>query len=328
MSRRLKISLFLIGFLPPLTFLAQDIHFSQFFRTPSTLNPALTGAFEGGYRVMGIYRTQWGSISKPFETVNLAGDAHNFMNVRNLGVGAQMYYDKAGDGNLGTFNFNIATAYGFHFGRLRRHYIASGIQLGLMSRQLDRNQLNFEQNSAFNDQNLNVNRSYFIVNGGVLYRYLPGPGNELSIGISWHNLNQPDVGFYENDELLHLRTNYHATYRFKISSKWSLEPGMLYRHQSTNNEWLAGLNGIYVIKNTSSDFTALHAGLWTRVEDAAYVFFGVDWQRMSIGLSYDLNTSDLSIVTQNRGGFEISLIYIFDRGLPKRNFYKSCPEYL
>jgi type IX secretion system PorP/SprF family membrane protein len=312
----------------PLILAAQDIHFSQFFRTPSTLNPALNGVFDGGYRVMGIYRTQWGSISKPFETINLAGDANSFMNVRNLGVGANMFYDRAGDGNLGTFNLNISASYSFHFGSLRNHSIAPGLQFGLMSRQLDRDQLKFEQNGAVNDQSLNANRSYFTLNGGFLYRYQPKRGNELKIGVSWHNINQPDVGFYNEDELLYVRTNYHATYRFEITTKWSLEPGMLYRHQSSNKEWLAGLNGIYILENSSMEYTALHAGVWTRVEDAAFIFLGVDWQKLSIGLSYDFNISGLSAVTQNRGGFEISVMYIFDRGLPKRKFYKTCPEYL
>ncbi|HQU60103.1 MAG TPA: type IX secretion system membrane protein PorP/SprF, partial [Saprospiraceae bacterium] len=37
---------------------AQDQHFSQFFASPLTLNPALTGTFDGKYRVAFIYRDQ------------------------------------------------------------------------------------------------------------------------------------------------------------------------------------------------------------------------------------------------------------------------------
>jgi len=35
---------------------AQDANFSQFFASPLTLNPALTGKFDGLYRVVGNYR--------------------------------------------------------------------------------------------------------------------------------------------------------------------------------------------------------------------------------------------------------------------------------
>ena len=37
---------------------AQDIHFSQYYASPLTLNPALTGKFNGHFRVSGIYRDQ------------------------------------------------------------------------------------------------------------------------------------------------------------------------------------------------------------------------------------------------------------------------------
>jgi hypothetical protein len=36
--------------------LAQDPNFSQFFASPLTLNPALTGKFDGSFRLAGNYR--------------------------------------------------------------------------------------------------------------------------------------------------------------------------------------------------------------------------------------------------------------------------------
>ena len=46
--------------------LAQDRHFSQFYSSPLTLNPALTGAFDGKYRVGTNYRDQWrGLLEQP-----------------------------------------------------------------------------------------------------------------------------------------------------------------------------------------------------------------------------------------------------------------------
>jgi hypothetical protein len=45
---------------------AQDSHFSQFFSSPLTLNPAFTGKFFGTYRVAGNYRNQWPTINNAF----------------------------------------------------------------------------------------------------------------------------------------------------------------------------------------------------------------------------------------------------------------------
>lgn len=58
-----------VGLLSVSTLKAQvDPHFSQYYMYPSWLNPALTGAFDGDYRVTGIYRSQWGNITNPFAT--------------------------------------------------------------------------------------------------------------------------------------------------------------------------------------------------------------------------------------------------------------------
>ena len=43
---------------------AQDIHNSLFNMSPLSLNPALTGAFEGTARIGGIYRAQDFGISE------------------------------------------------------------------------------------------------------------------------------------------------------------------------------------------------------------------------------------------------------------------------
>src|SRR5438552_6174149 len=72
-----------------------DPHFSQYYVYPSWLNPALTGAFDGNYRVSGIYRSQWGNISSPFQTTGVSAD---FTTEKNLNYGASLLHQKAGDG--------------------------------------------------------------------------------------------------------------------------------------------------------------------------------------------------------------------------------------
>ena len=47
---------------------SQDIHFSQFFETPLLRNPALAGIFNGDLRIQGVCRTQWNSVTTPYQT--------------------------------------------------------------------------------------------------------------------------------------------------------------------------------------------------------------------------------------------------------------------
>src|SRR3954467_9899258 len=80
--------------------MAQDVHFTQYFTSPLTLNPALTGLVSEDLRFAANYRTQWASVSTPYITGTVSydmavlkgklpeGDA--------LGIGFMGLYDKSG----------------------------------------------------------------------------------------------------------------------------------------------------------------------------------------------------------------------------------------
>ena len=53
---------------------AQDPHFSQFFASPLTLNPAFTGKFDGEWRLAANHRDQWPSIPKAYVTTSASFD--------------------------------------------------------------------------------------------------------------------------------------------------------------------------------------------------------------------------------------------------------------
>src|SRR5688572_7098340 len=53
---------------------AQDPHFSQFFASPLTLNPAFTGKFDGSWRLAANHRDQWPSIPKAYVTTSASFD--------------------------------------------------------------------------------------------------------------------------------------------------------------------------------------------------------------------------------------------------------------
>ena len=53
---------------------AQDPHFSQFYASPMTLNPALTGKIDGNFRLAANYRNQWPTINNAFTTATASFD--------------------------------------------------------------------------------------------------------------------------------------------------------------------------------------------------------------------------------------------------------------
>src|SRR5580765_1547389 len=100
MKRRLQI-LFILVILEKMVS-AQDPSFSQFFASPLTLNPALTGKFNGDLRVAGNYRNQWPTVNKAYVTSTLSIDLPIFQNVLRegdrWGVGVLAMTDKTANG--------------------------------------------------------------------------------------------------------------------------------------------------------------------------------------------------------------------------------------
>src|SRR6201992_3436683 len=94
---------------------AQDPGFSQFFASPLTLNPALTGKFNGVLRVAGNYRNQWPSINNAFITSTVSVDAPILTNKLPVndtwGIGIMGMTDKTASGILNDNYIGISTAY-------------------------------------------------------------------------------------------------------------------------------------------------------------------------------------------------------------------------
>ena len=81
---------------------AQDPNFSQFFASPLTLNPALTGKFDGSFRVAGNYRNQWPTINTAFRTATASFDIAILQNKLpyndQFGVGVMGFTDRSANG--------------------------------------------------------------------------------------------------------------------------------------------------------------------------------------------------------------------------------------
>src|SRR5215213_7076282 len=90
--------------LPLLKTQAQDPNFSQFFVSPLSLNPALTGKFNGTMRAAGNYRNQWPAFTRAFITSTLSVDfpilTSRLAETDTWGVGVMAMTDKTADGIL------------------------------------------------------------------------------------------------------------------------------------------------------------------------------------------------------------------------------------
>ncbi len=316
---------------------AQDIHFSQFMSSPMNINPALTGNFDGSYRFIGNGRRQWSSVTIPYQTFGISADANNFLRLKNFGTGISIYQDKTGDSHFSTLQFNISASYRIKLNKDSTHFITLGVQSGLTSRRIDYSNLTYDNqyNGFIYDPTIpstenfqNAGKVYPNLNPGINYRYILKPRTEVSLGFSVYNITKPKQSFYGNDFIvLDPRYNINIAGKIKLSEKFDLLPSALVMSQGTFREITFGTSLKYILKPTPNHYRAVYIGGWLRAKDAAFVSIGMDYQKLYIGLSYDINYSNLRPASNLRGGMEFAVIYIFDR-LPKKLKYKICPEYI
>jgi len=186
---------------------AQDLHFSQFFNSPLSTNPANTGFIPAAdYRLGAHYRDQWTSIPVPYKTMSIFAD-FQFMRDRFrsgwMGLGGMILQDVAGTGNLRSTKAYASVAYHQILGSTG--LLSAGFNLGYAGKQIAADKLTFDNqwNGRFFDgatpsgeifQNNSI--GYFDLQAGLNYAYFPSDRVYLHAGFSMHHLNKPQETFF------------------------------------------------------------------------------------------------------------------------------------
>jgi type IX secretion system PorP/SprF family membrane protein len=304
---------------------AQDPHFSQFYSSPLTLNPALTGKFDGIVRAAGNYRDQWPAINKAYVTSTISVDGNilqkKLSDVDAWGVGIMGMTDKTANGILSSNYISFSTAYHKGLDEDGIHQIGVGFQGTYATKKLDGTKLNFENELALDGtwsnpsgegiDNSIVNVNFFDFNAGVLYNGSTNGNNNFYFGVSTYHINRPKESFVNGFYTLQPRSTIHAGGYFPITYNAVLHVSALHSRQAGANETVLG--GAVAI-NVNNDMTVnpvnVYLGTWLRFEDALIPYVGLEFNPFRLGASYDLNTSSLKSASQSRGGVEISLVYI------------------
>jgi type IX secretion system PorP/SprF family membrane protein len=316
---------------------AQDPHFSQFFASPLTLNPAFTGKFDGTVRVAGNYRNQWPAFNNVYTTSTLSVDfdilKDKLPDFDRWGVGILALTDKAGGGVLTNNYIGLSTSYHKALDEDGFQQIGLGFQGTYGQKRLDRSKLFFEDQltpfgftgvtqETFNGNNLNIN--YLDLNAGLLYTASTSESNNFYIGASMYHINRPRESFTGASWNIASRTTISAGGYFPVSDILTLHTSGIYQVQAKATETVIGGALSAPIDAESDNPSNVYAGLWYRINDAAIPYIGLEFGGFRIGATYDINTSSLKAGSQSRGGMEISVIYIKKpagfKGIP-------CPKF-
>lgn len=318
---------------------AQDPHFTQFFVSPLTLNPALTGLFSGDVRFAANYRSQWSSISTPFVTSTISADAGILKRVIPYndiwGAGLLVLYDQTGGGGLRSSYIGLSTAYHKGLDGEGAQSIAVGIQVAWEQKRLDYSSLLFEKQLTnlgfdptvpngeyFNNSSL----SYPDYNIGVLYNASIGTFGNFYAGASYYHLSQPNESFLGQNYPLHSRVTVHAGGGFAPTELTRVYLSSLYMQQAGATEVDFGGAFGFVINNRPMDANLFYIGAWYRWDDAINPYIGLEINDFHVGVSYDVNVSSLHPASNYRGGVELSLIYLFKK-TDKDQRPINCPKF-
>jgi type IX secretion system PorP/SprF family membrane protein len=321
---------------------SQDVHFSQFYEAPLLRNPALAGIFTGDYRIQGVYRDQWNSFTNAYRTGSFNGEYKMPIGQTNdfLTLGLQMFYDKAGTAGLTSDEIMPALNYSKSLSDSKPMYLSLGFMGGYAEKYIDRSKIttnNQYDGAAFNpsipdgESFSTPDIHYWDANVGMSFNESFGQDqqNSLFIGASYQHLNRPKNSFYQNTNELDPK------YVFSIGVKAIVDEYSYFTIQADHTiqgpavETIGGVLYSYklgeFVDNPKYTFSV---GAFLRWQDAIIPVIKLDVYPISIGISYDINVSQLQVASQGRGGTELSIVYIgfLDRDNSAKNKV-LCPRF-
>jgi type IX secretion system PorP/SprF family membrane protein len=301
----------------------QDFTFSQFYEQPLLRNPALAGLFTGDLRVSMSYRDQWGSVTIPYRTTSLSiehkipiGNAHDL-----LTISSQMSMDGAGDIRLKRTQFLPSISFHKSLSGENDTYLTAAFMGGPVSSQFDATQLKMGDQFRNGSYDASNSSAQPIKNTGYSYW-------DMSAGISFSSSLKNKTNFYIAAGVTHITnpTIKSVTGNIDgfISPRISLNAGinapsgerghiMAFTDmfiQNGNRQLLTGfLYGINIVDYDNSDPDIFYVGSFMRWGDALIPVVKMGFNHFTVGVSYDINISQLHVASNWRGGLEMSITF-------------------
>lgn len=303
---------------------AQDFTFSQFYEQPLLRNPALAGLFTGDLRVSMAYRDQWASITVPFRTASLSVEhkmpvgSHNDV----VTIASQFSVDAAGDIRLKRTQILPAVTFHKSLNGDKDTYLSLGVMGGLVSSQFDASQLKLGDqfvNNSFSSSNptaqpiVNNSYSYWDLSTGLSFstvfntttRFYAAAGIAHFTRPTIRSITTTEAGFISPRLCLNIGSN------SSIGDRGHLVAFADYYSQSGNHQLLGGLLYGMDVEHHEEDepATSFYIGSFIRWGDALIPVVKMEFNNMTIGISYDINVSRLNVVSNWRGGLELTATY-------------------
>lgn len=321
---------------------SQDINFSQFYELPMLRNPALAGLFAGDYAVNAAYRNQWQSVTTPYRTIALGAEYKKSVKQNSndfFTLGLQATNDIAGDSRLRRTQLFPVLNFHKSLNSERDTYLSAAIMGGPVMQRFDPSQLTFDDqfvNGSYSSTNptrqvfTNTGFTYWDLTAGLTFSSVAGADTRFYLGGAMFHITKPKVAYQQQYDIV-LNPKYvvnaglssplnsltkiilYADY-FMQGGARQVQGGLMLRRDLSENDQAADM--------------ALAGGLFYRSNDAFIPIIKLEYEKIGLGFTYDINTSKLRAASQMRGGFEATLSYKgFTRGENSSLNKVRCPSF-
>jgi len=300
---------------------AQDYYFSQFYSSPLTLNPAMTGLFNGDYRVVTNYRNQNEALT-PFNTYSASFDTKILQKILEqdvFSVGLVLVQDELLNKSVSNTVLMFSTAYHDRIGE--NDYLAAGLQGGLYQTYVNMYAFTYPQqwdpitgeaSLPITEQFQNTNIDLFDMNIGLIWYHYMGKSSSIFLGGAIFHVAQPETKYLNTNGYLSRRYVFHGGAHAALNDKISLVPIFVVEYQNKANQVIIGTTVEYRSNNNAFKF-----GGWYKCSGMYTFYLGMEFKGVELGASYDFVSSS-DYLGNNIGGVEISLIFT--------SFYKKSAK--
>lgn len=303
----------------------QDAQYTQYMFNGLMLNPAYAGN-KGVLNVNGSYRDQWAGINGSPKTMTLTMDAPVFFN--KIGLGLEIVNDNIGAQNM----FSLFTSYAYRMKLSNEGTLSFGLSIGLSQYSFNGSAINLLENNDLAKPGQSASSLIPDAKTGAYYST-----NNFYAGLSVTNLFAQQINNVNlpSDATSFTTLGRHAYfntgYIISFAGPWKLYPSILIKEDfkaPTNIDFnalalydnLIWFGGSY--RTSVAWFNKNLVGNLPSTDVFAIIFALNLNNRMRLGYSYDISTSDLG--HYDDGSHEITLSYIFP---DKRNSRMLSPRY-
>lgn len=319
---------------------AQDIHFSQFDETPIQLNPA-NGGVHHEVRAILNFKNQWQAIGSPYRTYAFSADARLLKNKKHhMGLALDFFSDKAGDAAFGSNQVNLSLNGIINLND--KSILSAGLMAGYGQRSMNASKLTWGNQYDGTSYNSMISSgemapasfNIFDLGAGIQYSYgtdeayiSANNARKVNIGVAVFHPHRPVYSFYgDTGERLSTKFVFNGNAAIGIpNSNLVLKPSYIVFLQGATKEINPGMTFQYILQEGSKytglkKSSAVSLGAYYRFQDAFIAIVKFEYSNYCIGFSYDVNLSKLRTATSARGGFEISLRYVYPSMFGNKHF--------